>query len=196
MKPGEPLGGKPRKELSLSDCEALRHCLQDRCDDRAPLAPALEAHAATCPECRSAVAVFRDLDSLLGSSLRDAPAPPVDLVPAIMALVREDVRRARARARLATGALVAAALAIASGLTFAGFDPVAGARGLAQDGLTLAQLVRAQLPSVPGLPGSLGQVPTLPSLGPAALVLAAVLFLAQLALLHRTKARARNRVTS
>jgi hypothetical protein len=187
VKPGDRLDGKPSQERRLSECERLRQGLHASCDDRAPLAVELERHAASCPECRAAASFLTDLDSLLARSL-EAPEPPRDLVPGVMALVHADVRRARARAGLLGGALVAAALVIAFGLTFTSFDPVAGAQGLVQDGLELARFARAQLPAAPALP----ELPTLPlatsgALGPAALALAVLLVLAQLGMLKRAR---------
>jgi hypothetical protein len=171
MKPFEETGCKP---MRVNDCERTRDELHEASDARR--APAPSEHVASCTACTGEVALLKELDALLAS---EPPVlPPPELVPAVMALVRADLARAKLRARLALAGAVAAIVAFAYGLTF--FDVVSGATGLVADARSWVQAGLELAPRAPELPSI-----ELPAVGYAwaALAVGAVILAAEARLL-------------
>jgi anti-sigma factor RsiW len=102
------------------NCQSSRELLQEYLDGESIDAAELEAHLATCVECRRLHAAGRTL--LFGLSLAPVPAPSAELTARIVQRVQRD-RQARRRRRLLTTFALAASLLLAFGVIALGPTP-------------------------------------------------------------------------
>jgi hypothetical protein len=96
------------------NCPACQELLQQLLDGTEPVDQvALDEHVRSCADCRSYHEIARRLQGGL-KSLR-LPAPPLGFSARVVAVVQEDLRRARRRVRLrfALGCAIAASVAVA-----------------------------------------------------------------------------------
>jgi len=180
VKPSDEPTGMPDR---VSGCEQARVWLHEACDERRDLLA--EQHIASCASCQREAALLLDLERLLASE------PPVEvpasLAPAVMALVRADIARARRNARLALAGACAALVALAFFVAF--FDVVGGATALAKDGASWLELAREWAPSAPDASSLHVEIPGM-RYGGVALAVAAVIVAIEVRLLARRRVTA------
>jgi hypothetical protein len=90
-----------------------------------------ESHLATCAECRAALDQLGPVMQLLDASdeqVLDPPAPPVTLLPGLLAAARREVRRRRVR--VAVGVAAAACVAVLGIVAFIDRAPLPPARAM------------------------------------------------------------------